>query len=182
MSERYVPHHYHNPADCEGCVDAERESDRLCAEITALKAKLAAAETGECAICGKDRGHHARFIAGHVGAHSFLAPPPPAAGRMGEVLCELPLYGRRFRLLAKDRESWPVEVNDGDGWRLWTRESGFGCEAAVVLSEAARRAREEEGRKNRALLEIQSQCAGHADEFSRRVWQIACAALEGRTT
>ncbi len=28
-----------------------------------------------------------------------------------------------------------------------------------------------------ALLAIQSQCAGHSDEFSRRVWQIAEEAL-----
>lgn len=29
-----------------------------------------------------------------------------------------------------------------------------------------------------ALREVQSQCAGHADEFSRRVWQIADRALQ----
>jgi hypothetical protein len=37
-----------------------------------------------------------------------------------------------------------------------------------------------------ALIEIRSQCAGHADEFSRRVWAIANGALaltegQGRT-
>jgi hypothetical protein len=32
-----------------------------------------------------------------------------------------------------------------------------------------------------ALVQIQSQCAGHADEFSRRVWQIAEAALSTGT-
>ncbi len=165
MSERYVPHHSHNPADCEGCVDAERESDRLCAEITALKAKLAAAETGACPACS----HKAHSPASCSLCYCPLpsAPSPPDAGT--ERMSEEEWLDRTgcLRLVSFDL---PEEM----------REKYFKWLFAV--ENDARRAREEEGRKNRALLEIQSQCAGHADEFSRRVWQIACAALEGRTT
>jgi hypothetical protein len=62
----------------------------------------------------------------------------------------------RLRQIGSDHDTWDLSAKDQDAVR------------AVLANRDELLA---------ALKAIQSQCAGHADEFSQRVWLIAAAAI-----
>lgn len=67
------------------------------------------------------------------------------------------------------RHAWQI-YDDKSGWdRAASASSDVGANARLVAAAPTMRD---------ALKAIQSQCAGHADEFSQRVWKIARAALQ----